>query len=88
MHVPGIHHVHAVLNAVDQLITTVRFSMTDLPKALDPIYNRPQTVAKQKPLDNPTAYNRWRANLPAHCWNCVKFDVCAPNRTCPFNKAI
>ena len=55
---------------------------TDIPKPMDPLYNRPQSTAKRAPLDNPAEYNRWRASLPEQCWLCAYYDKCSPTHKC------
>lgn len=55
---------------------------TDLPKPMDPLYNRPQSTAKREPLDNPTAHNQWRRRQSEHCWLCPHFDRCSPTHKC------
>lgn len=55
---------------------------TDMPKPMDPLYNRPQSTAKRVPLENPAEHNRWRAKLPEQCWLCAYYDRCSPTYKC------
>ena len=59
-------------------------------KPLDLIYRlTTYQVRRSSPKLNKhvTEYNRWRASLPDHCWECPRFDSCYPARKCAHNPA-